>query len=694
MKGSLKAAFETARRIWINEFVLPVMSIRLSYLPPLMVYFAAGVSGLTGVVESFFVTKVLGLEANFLAILGYWAGIWWAFKMPLGNLVDRFWRFNAAFVVLGAALMAASFGIMIGLTGSHLGSMTRYMSAETWYILAALVTPFAYILQDVVADAMTVEAVPRYRPDGTPVRESELKSEHTTMQLLGRAAMLFGILITAGAAGWFAKIPAAQTGSILLKALLISILAVFSYQAAAVWFRGSIRRKLKIIRISFVRMALDLVPVVIWGFAGYSFYAMAARLLERGFVENGWLANVKPYEMIYWLALLIPVMSCVGVVVAGFISRRKKKEFMRRGFSAREAAVMLNPGEEEEKTLNWWIIGGSVLLLFFVVPLGLLSLTYQRHLEVIPLTGFLTDGGWPINHLPLGLGAWLPAHADTLLFAASLIIIALLIARVTDGLSKEARRTLIGTAIVIFVYRMTPSVGAGMSFFSIEVLRFEEDFMGTLGQIGSIVGLFGLFFLRPMMAKKSLTWIFVFLTFLYTFFLLPTLGLVYEVHRWLAAILGVDPYGIARAIALIDTVAVSPFGQLAMVPMLAWISKEAPAKSKATYFAVMASFTNLALSASALGTRYLNEIFLIAKPVYDQSGVIVKPGVYHDLGPLTITVGIISLVAPLAAIALFTDLRGKPALGFSIMDAVWGLAARFLSACSQACRLYKNRSRA
>ena len=50
-----------------------------------------------------------------------------------------------------------------------------------------------------------------------------------------------------------------------------------------------------------------------------------------------------------------------------------------------------------------------------------------------------------------------------------------------------------------------------------------------------------------------------------------------------------------------------------MIPLLAWIAKNAPAHLKATFFAVFASFTNLALSASALGTKYLNEIFTVTR---------------------------------------------------------------------------------
>jgi hypothetical protein len=57
-----------------------------TYLPPLMVYVAAGISGLTGIVGTFFVKDYLNLSAAFLAGLGFWAGIPWALKMLLINL--------------------------------------------------------------------------------------------------------------------------------------------------------------------------------------------------------------------------------------------------------------------------------------------------------------------------------------------------------------------------------------------------------------------------------------------------------------------------------------------------------------------------------------------------------------------------------------------------------------------------------
>ncbi len=101
---------------WFDRNILELgREFRLSYLPPLMVYLAYGIAGLTNIVGAFFVKDYLGLSAEFLAALGFWINVPWILKMPLGHLVDLFWRFKAALVFLGAVLLAASLAIMIGL---------------------------------------------------------------------------------------------------------------------------------------------------------------------------------------------------------------------------------------------------------------------------------------------------------------------------------------------------------------------------------------------------------------------------------------------------------------------------------------------------------------------------------------------------------------------------------------------------
>ena len=115
---------------WLIRNILELgREMRLSYLPPLMVYMAAGISGLTGIVGTFFVKDYLGLSAAFLAALGFWAGVPWALKMPLGHLVDLIWRWKSLMVFLGAGI-ACRQGKLIGVDDYFNGEMLGKVLAE------------------------------------------------------------------------------------------------------------------------------------------------------------------------------------------------------------------------------------------------------------------------------------------------------------------------------------------------------------------------------------------------------------------------------------------------------------------------------------------------------------------------------------------------------------------------------------
>ncbi len=97
-----------------------------------------------------------------------------------------------------------------------------------------------------------------------------------------------------------------------------------------------------------------------------------------------------------------------------------------------------------------------------------------------------------------------------------------------------------------------------------------------------------------------------------------------------------------------------------MVPMLAWIAHSAPERLKATYFAVMASFTNLALSASQLGTKYLNALWVVTREVKDAaSGAVKVPADYGQLGELLIASLAIGFAAPMLAIVFSRATRWR-----------------------------------
>ncbi|HFE39206.1 MAG TPA: hypothetical protein ENK06_12435 [Gammaproteobacteria bacterium] len=525
---------------WFERTILELgREMRLSYLPPLMVYLAAGVSGLTGIVGTFFVKDYLGLSAEFLVALGFWAGIPWALKMPLGHLVDLIWRFKSVLVYIGAGLIAVSLGIMIGLL-NYTNAMRAIMSVEAWYVLSALLAPVGYVLQDVVADAMTVEAVPRFDAEGKAFDPAVIRLMHTTVQTLGRVAIVGG-------------------------SVFVALLNVYMFDGVASMAEAD---------------------------------------------------KIHVYADIYQMALIIPVVSILGVLLGFWLKLRDFRRYRRQGISRREAWQMIH-GKVEKTPANWWILCGSLVFVFFTVSLGLADFAYNQ--EII--------------------------------FIGSFAIVAFLMSRLLKVLEPSARNVLLGTAIIIFVFRAMPGPGPGSSWWMIDELAFDQQFFSVLSLIASGLALLGMFVFRRFMAEKSIAYIVVFLTIASTLLSLPIIGMYFGLHEWTAAMTGgvVD----ARFIALVDTALESPLGQIAMIPMLAWIANSAPDNLKATFFAVMASFTNLALSLSQLGTKYLNQIFVVTREVKDQvSGQVKVAADYSDLGALLITVTAVGLILPITAILI------------------------------------------
>jgi hypothetical protein len=201
-----------------------------------------------------------------------------------------------------------------------------------------------------------------------------------------------------------------------------------------------------------------------------------------------------------------------------------------------------------------------------------------------------------------------------------------------------------------------PGPGPGQTWWFIDVLGFNQEFLSVLALISSGLTLAGMFIFRRFMAEKSIAYIVGFLTVTFTVIGLPILGMYYGLHEWTARVTG----GVVNAhfIAVADTAVESPLQQIAMIPMLAWIAKNAPANLKATFFAVMASFTNLALSAAQLGTKYLNLIFKVSREVTDRTtGAVKVPQDYSELGWLMISAMVIGLALPLLTIVIVQHTR-------------------------------------
>jgi BT1 family len=533
--------FEHQLHGWLDRNLYDLIrQMRLSYVPPMMVYLAAGVSGLTGIVGTFFVKDYLGLSAEFLATLGFWAMMPWTLKMPIGHLVDLLWRHKAKLIYLGATLITVSIMIMLNIL-SDAKSMSGILPVEDWFVIATLLGPIGYVIQDTVADAMTVEAVPRIDENGNAVSLEKIQLAHTTMQTLGRVAIIGGTLMVA--------------------------------MANVYWFRD---------------------------------------------VENmNSAAQAAVYVKIYRWALLIPVVSVFGVLLSAYLRSREEWRLAAKGYELQEIERILGAPSAELPEVNWPILGGGICFTIFAIIMGLANVPYN----------------------------------EELIFLGSLSIVLFLMWRLTDELSPLVRKQLFGTAIVIFAFRAVPSTGAGSTWWMIDELGFDQQFLSKLSLISSGLTLFGMFIFRRFMAERSITEIIILLTIALTVLSLPDIALYYGFHEWTQT--HIASFIDARFIALVDTALESPLGQIAMIPMLAWIANSAPSQLKATYFAVMAALVNLALSLSQLLTKLLNQWFIVTREVKNSvTGSITIPSDYSQLGELFFTVMFLGFAIPIVSIII------------------------------------------
>ena len=414
--------------------------------------------------------------------------------------------------------------------------MSTFLEVQTWFVISTLLAPIGYVLQDVVADAMTVEAIPVLNNKGYKYNKQQTKEMHTTMQTLGRFAIISGTLLVA-----------------LINVILFS----------------------------------------------------NANNLEEE-------EKILLYGDVYLYALIIPLISVSGVFLASylrFVNKRKLKTINLSNSVMAPKAIKIKP--------NYFILLGSLVFVLFTLVVGGMKLQY----------------------------------AQEIVFIGSMLIIFLLMKKLVYELPENTRNMVIGTAIIIFIFRAIPYPGPGLNWFEIDELNFNEQFFSLLSLISSVLTLIGIVIFRPLMSNNSIAKLIIILSVVSSVLMLPSIGMFYGIHNVTASL--TNGFVDAKFIAIINTALESPLGQVAMIPLLAWIAKNAPNKLKATFFAVFASFTNLALSARDLGTKYLNQIFIIEREVKDISdNEIITSANYNDLGPLLITVLLLSLALPILSILI------------------------------------------
>ena len=292
----------------------------------------------------------------------------------------------------------------------------------------------------------------------------------------------------------------------------------------------------------------------------------------------GWLASIYSYQTVFLMGLIIPVISITG-------------------------AMLVKLDKIERRPVDWRILGGGIA--FGAVVAALAYAEFPGNQEIV--------------------------------FIVSMAVVIAMLVRVVGDLDEATKRKIFYAALIIFIFRAAPSVGSGYTWFTIDVLGFDEAFQGTLNQIGTALALLGTWLFSDAITRRPVTQVLMWVTIATGILSLPSLGLTLGLSDWTEHTFG---FG-ARTIAIVDTAASSPFVQLSMIPLLTLCAIYAPEGRRASWFALMASLMNLALVAAALQTKYLNMIFVVDR------------GSYGQLPELLMTAMAIGVVAPIAAILFF-----------------------------------------
>jgi BT1 family protein len=293
---------------------------------------------------------------------------------------------------------------------------------------------------------------------------------------------------------------------------------------------------------------------------------------------SGWLADLISRQAVFLVGLVVPLISIAGVFLGG-----------------QETA--------EIRAIDWRILGGGIVFGAIVTVLGI--------------------GGLP--------------YAQEVIFAISMAVVCYMLVLVTHELDHGTRMGILFSTIIVFAFRATPTVGDGFFWWTLDDLHFDAAFYGTLRQTGAILSIAVMWLFSKQLTQYSVTKTLFWIAVVGTILSFPNIGLVYGLHHWTESAFG---FG-ARSIAFVDSAASSPFAQLSMIPLLTLIAYYAPPGHRATWFALMASLMNLALVASQLQTKYLNDVFVVGR------------GHYSELAPLLNWSVALSFIVPVLAIVVF-----------------------------------------
>jgi hypothetical protein len=260
----------------------------------------------------------------------------------------------------------------------------------------------------------------------------------------------------------------------------------------------------------------------------------------------------------------------------------------------------------------------TVFGLKLILPIVIIIATYYTKLnlskDLSPVDIPILLGGLGFGFFCVLSGLFFGQHSQLIVFGVSMIVINYMLIKVTEDMDPDIRRKFFLACIAIFLFRTIPGVGPGLSWWVIDALKFDENFLGTLRIISSVSSLAVLWLLSSYITKGKIFYTMLYLIIIGTIMSLPEIGVFMGIHEQLGLT--------ARQVFLIDTGIEAPLGALSMIPLGVLIAKNAPPTKRAVYISLTASFMNIALVGGDLITKYLNSVWEVTRTNFNNLGLI------------------------------------------------------------------------
>ncbi len=396
----------------------------------------------------------------------------------------------------------------------------------------------------------------------------------------------------------------------------------------------------------------------VYVYIGAGLMSIATILLIGISGDASWIKNY-PKESVYIFA---SVLAMVGFVMQDVVADTMSTEVIDKNQTKeeinQELAMIQVLGRLSSGLAVFFMgwLGGKLASIYsyetmftlslFIPIISIIGVSFVRlnSIETTPLNKQIFFGGLLFALFIIVIGYNDVPYSQEIVFVISLVVVLYFLNTIIDDLDKDTVHQIKMAMIIIFVYRAMPSVGPGVQWWQIDVLGFDKSFFADLSLIGGGLALIGMWISAKYIVNHSIGKVLIWLTVLFTLLSLPTLGLYYDIHK----MLGLD----ARTVALVDTALASPFDYIAGVLMLTLVAIYAPEGKKGTWFALMASLMNIAMSAGGLFTKYLNQAFEITREI-KENGVVVTQANYSELGTLLWVVIVLGFVVPIVTILIF-----------------------------------------